>query len=134
MRPRVICEIEDPAGRWPVSDWIEKNLDKRGRAKLHARFTRIEADETVNPNWLKHYVSLSMREIRFDYLRRAIRILCHESGRQITMVLATAKDTQITRDEEQRATRRRNAIQNGAANVREYPLPGRPSRDMGVIR
>lgn len=134
MRPRTIAEIEDPPGRWPVSKWIDENLDKAGRAKLHARLNRIETDETENPNWIKHYTSLSMREIRFDYGGRAIRILCEQQGTRLIMLVATAKDGQIASAEEQRAMRRQRDFRQGKANVREFELPQRPSSDMGRVR
>jgi putative component of toxin-antitoxin plasmid stabilization module len=108
-------------------------MDASTRGRFEAKLDRIEADETINPNWLKPYTGLSMWEIRFDHGGRAFRVLCEKRDKEFVMLLATAKDEQISDEEESRACRLRDKLNKGEASVREYPLAGRPSRDMEIV-
>jgi hypothetical protein len=134
MRFRLICEVEEASGKKPVSKWLAKNMTTKEMAKLEVRFGRIETDETLPEEWLKSYVSLKLTELKIDIKRRAIRILCWERGPEVIMLAADAKQGQIDETIETQAAARKQAIEEGKANVRSYPLPGRPSDDVGSPR
>ena len=125
MRVRHICEVVEGSGKTPVSDWIEKKMTTRERAKLHTRLIRIENEAVVTVKWLKPYNSLKMVEIRFGENNKAFRFLCEQIGSQIVMLVGTQKNEHITPQEEQRAVRLRDAIVRKAASVRSYPIPSR---------
>lgn len=117
-----------------MSKWLSKNMDAKCLARFHVRLNRIEKDETIPTDWLKPYTSLSMQEIRFDYGGSAFRFLCEQTGSNLVVLLATTKDCQITDQEEARAVRLRKSIIQGAASVRDYPLPGRLSDNLASFR
>lgn len=123
MRARQIYEVVEKGGRRPVSKWINDNLDAKARAKLESRFNRIEVDQTINPNWLKPYVSLQMWELRFSDNGREIRFLCEKTDKETyVMLVAATKKTKLTKQEEDRACRLRDLIKKGTASVSSYPL------------
>jgi hypothetical protein len=133
VRFRHICEVEEASGKKPVSKWLWKNMDRRELARLHVRFGRIETDQVLPEEWLKPYVSLKLTELKLDIRNRAIRILCWERGTEVILLAPDAKKGQIDGTVEAQAVERRTAIQEGRANVRSYPLPGRPSDDLESV-
>ena len=70
-----------------------------GRATLEPHpggHLRIEINETRNPKWLDHYVSLKMSEIRVPSGGRALRFLCLEVGSDVILMVGCIKRGAIT--------------------------------------
>lgn len=129
-RYRIIKEVLDEAGNGLVSSWVAKELSSSDRAIIDVRFNQIEINETRNPKWLDHYVSLKMSEIRVKAGGKAIRFLCIEEGTDVVLVVGCVKKGQIKPADERRAVARRDAFRKGELRVRNYPLPQRPPDDL----
>jgi hypothetical protein len=125
-RYRIIREVLDKDGAGLVSTWVAKNLAAAERAKVDSRFNQIEINETRNPKWIDHYVSLKMSEIRLKVGGKAVRFLCLEIDTDVVLVLGCIKKGQIKPQEEKRAAAIRDELKKGNIRVRDYPLPQRP--------
>lgn len=134
MGVRKICEYIDGPEKAPVSKRISEILSKREIAQLNGRLLRIENDQVVTKQWLKHYSSLSMMEIRHKLGGKAFRILCHQDGERLIMLIAEKKNGNLTQQDHQRAVDRRDKILKDGTHVRDYPLPGRASNNVGQLR
>lgn len=129
-RYRIIREALDENGKGVVSSWVAKELASADKARIESRFNQIEINETRNPKWLDHYVSLKMSEIRVPSGGRALRFLCLEVGSDVILMVGCIKRGAITSTDENKAKTRRDLYQKGQLVVRDYPLPQRPPDDV----
>ena len=126
MGKRIIREWLDDDGGGVATKWIAKQFTgNRDRGKIESRFSSIEACEDDNPSWVKRYKSLKMIEIRVDYDSKAIRFLCEEIGNALIILDGCVKRGKIPQAVEDRAVRRREALEKDQSNVRNYPLESR---------
>jgi hypothetical protein len=129
-RYRIIREVLDENDKGVVSTWVAKELTNVDKARIESRFNQIEINETRNPKWLDHYVSLKMSEIRVNSGGKALRFLCVEVGGDVVLVVGCVKRNQITATDELKAKARKEGYQKGLLRVRDYPLPQRPPDDV----
>ena len=129
-RYRIIQEVLDEDGNGVVSAWVADELSKGDKARIESRFNQIEINETRNPKWLDHYISLQMSEIRVDSGGKALRFLCMEVGTDVILVVGCVKKGKIKPADEQRARARKSDFKKGKLRVRNYPLPQRPPDDV----
>ncbi len=132
-RYRIVREVLDSQDRGLVSRWAENELSIGDRAAIESRLNQIELNETENPNWIKYYKTLRMWEIRLSTGGKALRILCdkEKDGSDVILLIGCIKRGQIKTSEEAKAAERRDRYRKGKLNVRDYPLPQRPHRDVG---